>query len=53
MGAQLFFAALPHIVDLLGERAAKLATCILLNADSPLEQFVDSSYPLLRQVRRA
>jgi len=49
MGAQLFFAALPHIVDLLGERAAKLATCILLNADSPLEQFVDSSYPLLRQ----
>jgi len=50
MGSQVFFNALPELVELLAAKGASLATCILLNADSPLEEFVDTSYPLLRRV---
>lgn len=50
MGSQLFFNALPDLVNLFASRNAKLASCILLNADSPLETFVDTSYPLLASI---
>ena len=50
MGSQLFFNALPDLVNLFAPRNAKLATCILLNADSPLETFVGTSYPLLASI---
>jgi len=48
MGAILFFNALPEIHALLAERGKKLATCVLLNADSPLDEFVGTSFPMLR-----
>lgn len=49
MGSKVFFNALPDIAELFASRGATLATCILLNADSPLDEFVNTGYPVLRR----
>jgi len=48
MGARLLLTALPEVVKVLSARSVKLASCIFLNADHPLERFVHTDYALLR-----